>query len=284
MSLEAESPQALLYAVSDGTGETALHIIRAVKAQFSNSHVRVQKFSKISDRTHLEEVLILAKEKHAMIIASLVDPELRVFLVSRAMQLGVQVVDILFPLLESLSRELGQRPQATPGLLRQLNESYFSRIQAIEYTVRHDDGLAHQDLGEADIVLIGVSRTSKTPLSMYLGHKGYKVANIPLIAHVTPPQALFTIDQNKVIALTIDPDRLTEIRQARLAFLRGQEHKEEIGAYADSQHVFEEIEWSRELFQKNRRWPVIDVTGKALEENATEIERIILERFPQLEA
>jgi regulator of PEP synthase PpsR (kinase-PPPase family) len=132
-------------------------------------------------------------------------------------------------------------------------------------------------------VLIGVSRTSKTPLSMYLGHKGYKVANIPLIAHVSPPEALFAIDQNKIIALTIDHERLTEIRQARLTFLRGEEQKDETGAYANSKHVFEEIEWSRELFQKNRRWPVIDVTGKALEENAVEIERIILERFPQLE-
>ncbi len=267
-----------LFTVSDGTGETALSIVRAVKVQFENADIHIERFNKIRTRGVLENILERALERNATVVATLVDPELRVFLISRAMQLGVHVVDILFPLLETLSKQLGKRPSAIPGLLRALDESYFRRVWAIEYTVRHDDGMATHDLAEADIVLAGISRTSKTPLSMYLGHKGYKVANIPLVPGVELPEELALIDQNKVIGLIIDPDRLAEIRAARIEALGSAP----TGDYADSHKIFEELEWSREIFKRNKRWPVLDVTGKALEENAVEIERIILSRFPML--
>jgi regulator of PEP synthase PpsR (kinase-PPPase family) len=223
-------------------------------------------------------MLLSAKNKNATVVATLVNPELRVFLISRSMQLGVKVVDVLFPLLETLSEQLGKRPSSIPGLLRQLDEGYFKRISAIEYTVRHDDGVISSDLPEADIILIGVSRTSKTPLSMYLGHKGYKVANIPLVPGIDPPIELSKVDQNKIIGLIIDPTRLAEIRVARIEALG----TNDIGDYADIEKIFEELEWSREIFKKNKRWPVLDVTGKALEENSVEIEKIILSRFPEL--
>lgn len=267
-----------IFTVSDGTGETALSIVRAVKVQFEDADIQIERFNKIRTREVLEHILQDALARTATVVATFVDPELRVFLISRAMQLGVHVVDVLFPLLETLSQQLGRRPSAIPGLLRQLDRDYFRRVWAIEYTVRHDDGLAGHDLSEADIILLGVSRTSKTPLSMYLGHKGYKVANIPLVPGVPLPKEIFEADQNKVIGLVIDPERLAEIRAARMQALG----TEELGGYADSTKIFEELEWSREIFRKNRRWPVLDVTGKALEENAVEIERIILSRFPQL--
>ncbi len=266
-----------LFSVSDGTGETALSLVKAAAVQFSDSAIHVERFDKVRTRAALERILDTALKRNAIVVTTIVNPELRVFLMSRAMQLGVRVVDVLFPLLETLAEDLGKRPNAVPGLLRRLDNDYYRRIWAIEYTVRHDDGMAAHDLDQADIVLLGISRTSKTPLSMYLGHKGYKVANIPLIRGTEPPPELFQIDQNKIIALTIDPDRLLEIRSARMQTLGavGQ------GEYADMAKIFEELEWSRELFRKNKRWPVIDVTENALEENAVEIERVVLARFPE---
>jgi regulator of PEP synthase PpsR (kinase-PPPase family) len=268
-----------VFTVSDGTGETALSIIRAVRVQFEDAEFQIERFNQIRTREVLEQILLQARERSATLVATIVNPELRVFLISRAMQLGVKVVDVLFPLLETLSEQLGKRPSAVPGRLRQLDHQYFKRVWAIEYTVRHDDGLSLHDLNDADIVLIGISRTSKTPLSMYLGHKGYKVANIPLVPGTELPKELFSVDQNKIVGLVIDPERLAEIRAARLKVLGSAGP----GEYADSNKIFEELEWSRELFRKNRRWPILDVTGRALEETAVEIETIIMSRFPDFE-
>lgn len=268
-----------IFTVSDGTGETAMSIVRAVRVQFENAEIQIERFNKVRTRDVLEHLLQRALSEKATVVATIVDPELRVFLISRGMQLGVHIVDVLFPLLESLSSQLGRRPSAIPGLLRQLDQDYFKRVWAVEYTVRHDDGVAMHDLSEADIVLVGISRTSKTPLSMYLGHKGYKVANVPLIPGAELPAQVFEVDQNKVIGLVIDPMRLTEIRTARIEALGSGSQ----GDYANSAKIFEELEWSREIFKRNKRWPVLDVTGKALEETAVEIERIILSRFPQLQ-
>lgn len=267
-----------LFSVSDGTGETALGIVKAARVQFSESEIHLERFNKVRTREVLEEILQKALSAHAIVVTTIVNPELRVYLISRAMQLGIRVVDVLFPLLETLAEELGQRPNAVPGLLRQLDSDYFRRVWAIEFTVRHDDGMGLHDLDQADVVLVGISRTSKTPLSMYLGHKGYKVANIPLILNSEPPAELFQIDQNKVIALTIDPDRLQEIRAARMQTLGAIRS----GEYADMAKICEELEWARGLFKRNKRWPVIDVSENALEENAVEVERILLSRFPSL--
>jgi regulator of PEP synthase PpsR (kinase-PPPase family) len=267
-----------LFSVSDGTGETALSIVKAARVQFSNAEIHLERFNKVRTREVLEEILQQALKTNAIVVTTIVNPELRVFLIARAMQIGIRVVDVLFPLLETLSEELGQRPTAVPGLLRQLDSDYFRRVWAIEFTVRHDDGMGLHDLDQADVVLVGISRTSKTPLSMYLGHKGYKVANVPLINRTELPEELFKVDQNKVIALTIDPDRLQEIRTARMHTLGAVKS----GEYADMAKIFEELEWSREIYKRNKRWPVIDVTENALEENAVEVERILLSRFPAL--
>lgn len=278
METSAKTIVPTIFTVSDGTGETAVSIVRAVRVQFENTEVELERFNKIRTRDMLEHILLQAREKKATVVATIVNHDLRVYLISRAMQLEVKVVDVLFPLLETFTEQLGRKPSAIPGLLRQLDDEYFSRIGAIEYTVRHDDGMALHDLAEAEIVLVGVSRTSKTPLSMYLGHKGYRVANIPLVPNVDPPAELFAVDQNKVIGLIIDPSRLAEIRAARVKALGTNDP----GPYAESANIFEELEWCRDLYRRNKRWPVLDVTGKALEENAVEIERVILSRFAHL--
>lgn len=279
LTLESKKPhEPTVFSVSDGTGETALTIVRAASVQFADATIHVERFNKVRTRDALEDILEQAVAQHAIVVTTIVNPELRIFLISRAMQLGLRVIDVLFPLLESLTEELGKAPSAVPGALRRLDSDYYRRIWAIEYTVRHDDGMSLHDLDQADVVLLGISRTSKTPLSMYLGHKGYKVANIPLVKDIPLPGEVFSIDQNKIIALTIDPDRLKEIRAARMQTLgtMGQ------GEYADTAKIFEELEWAREIFRKNKRWPVLDVTENALEENAVEIERILLARFPTL--
>lgn len=269
----------VVFTVSDGTGETAMSIVRAVRVQFENAEVHIERYNLVRSPDVLERLLLRAREQHATVVATLVSHELRVFLMFRAMQLGVKVIDVLFPLLETLSRQLGRRPSSIPGLLRQLDNEYFRRIMAIEYTVRHDDAMNLHDLADADIVLVGVSRTSKTPLSMYLGHKGYKVANIPLVPGADLPSDLLEIEQDKIIGLIIDPERLSQIRTARIEELGTTDS----GVYAEMNRIFEELEWSREVFRRHRRWPVLDVTAKAIEENAVEIERIILARFPHLQ-
>lgn len=275
-----EKKNVSIFTVSDGTGETGLNIVKAVRVQFPDADIHIERFNKIRTREKLEWILQAAKLKSALLVATLVDPELRVFLISRSMQLEVKVVDLLFPLLEALSVQIGHRPTAIPGLLRQLDADYFKRISAMEFTVHHDDGILSNDIDDADIILVGVSRTSKTPLSMYLGHKGYKVANVPIIPDVVLPDKLFQVNQDKIIGLVIDPTRLAEIRGARMNTAGAKN----MGDYANPDKIFEELEWSRELFKKNKRWPVFDVTGKALEEIAVEIESVILNRFPELES
>jgi regulator of PEP synthase PpsR (kinase-PPPase family) len=144
----------------------------------------------------------------------------------------------------------------------------------MEFSVKQDDGANPDNLHRADIVLVGVSRTSKTPLSIFLSHRGWKVANVPLIRGIEPPEALFQVEQGKIIALTIDPEALAKIRRERLVRMG----RDPTGEYASLQHIRDEIEWARQLFSRNRRWPMFDVTGKALEETASEIEKSVLAR------
>jgi regulator of PEP synthase PpsR (kinase-PPPase family) len=152
-----------------------------------------------------------------------------------------------------------------------VNEDYFKRIDAIEFTVKHDDGKFAQNLQAADIILVGLSRTSKTPLSVYLSYKGWKVANVPVVKDIPLPESLFTVDQKKIVGLIIDAKTLTQIRKERLIKM-GEDPN---SIYANPQYIEEEIEYCKSLYRKNRRWPVFDVTEKALEETAAEVEKYI---------
>ncbi|RME41081.1 MAG: kinase/pyrophosphorylase, partial [Deltaproteobacteria bacterium] len=180
--------------------------------------------------------------------------------------LGLPAIDLRSSLRSRLGTYWGPSPDQTPGLLHGVDEDYFRRIEAMEFTVKHDDGQELRHLDQADIVLVGVSRTSKTPLSIYLSHRGWKVANVPLVPGVDPPQELMQVDPGKVAGLVIDPQRLVEIRAARMRNL-GQDPKR---AYADYEKVVEEIRFSRALFRR-QPWIQVDVTGKAVEETANEV-------------
>jgi regulator of PEP synthase PpsR (kinase-PPPase family) len=160
------------------------------------------------------------------------------------------------------------------GILRTVNESYFKRIEAIEFTVKHDDGKETRDLDQADIILVGISRTSKTPLSIFMSHKGWKVANVPLVVGATIPEELFAVDQRKVVGLTIDPSKLSKIRENRL-----QKLGDAAGDYASMAKIHQELDFANDLFKKNKRWPVFDVSERALEETASEIIRLVSARL-----
>jgi [pyruvate, water dikinase]-phosphate phosphotransferase / [pyruvate, water dikinase] kinase len=252
--------------LSDATGETAEKMANAALTQFRGRQVKLQRISHVRNKSQVYQALDQALEKRALVLYTMVNGELARLVHDECAALGLASIDLLTPLLMKLSAFFGLSGNETPGLMHGLNEEYFRRIEAVEFTVKHDDGQETRHLAAADIVLVGVSRTSKTPLSIYLSHRGWKVANVPLVLGIEPPVELFSLDPKRVAGLVIDPQRLVEIRAARLRNL-GQDPRI---AYADYDKVEEEIRYSRMLFRRNP-WVVIDVTGKAVEETANEV-------------
>jgi hypothetical protein len=174
-------------------------------------------------------------------------------------------LDILGPLINNLSSYLRLEPLETPTLLRKVDERYFKRIDAIEYTMGHDDGRGVERLKDADVVLVGLSRTSKTPTSLFLAQEGYKAANVPIVPGIPLPEELFEIDQHKIVCLNVDPEVLQKVRRVR------QKHSALKPSYSDFRKVFGEVEYVWDLVKKNRSWTVVDTTNKSIEETAWEI-------------
>lgn len=260
--------------VSDGTGETAAQMIKAAMVQFAGQNVYFTRYKNVRHEVQIETICEDAATNKDLLVFTIVSPQLRAYLATKAREKNIPTVDLLGPILVGLGSYFGYEPKSIAGLLHDINEAYFERIAAMEYTISHDDGRDVTGLDKADLVLVGISRTSKTPLSMYLSHQGWKVANIPLIHGFDIPKELYTIDQRRIIGLTIDAQDLTTIRRARLERL-GQNHG---GEYADLEKVNQEIEYSNEIFRRNRKWPVFNVTGKALEETASEIIKLMASR------
>lgn len=268
--------QGVIYILSDGTGETAATMIRAALVQYPDADVSIVRFKNIRSEAQVTPLIQEAFERKALIAYTVVSESLRNVIREKSATLGILTMDLLGPLLQSLNLYLGASstaPQA--GILRAVDEQYFKRIEAIEYTVKNDDGKSVQDLDKADIILVGISRTSKTPLSIFLSHKGWKVANIPLVLGTPLPEALFKVDQRKIVGLIIDIESLQRIRKNRLEKF-GQDPG---GEYASLSHIAKEIEYAHELFKQNRKWPVFNVTDRALEETASEITRIVAARM-----
>jgi regulator of PEP synthase PpsR (kinase-PPPase family) len=263
-----------VFVLSDGTGETADKLVQAALVQFPEHDPQVSRFKALKSEAQIDSIMEEAKSQGATVVYTVARPDLRLSVEKKAQILGIRAIDLLGPILSGFAEMLGATPQLRSGILHEVNEEYFKRIEAIEFTVKHDDGSHPDKLGEADIILVGVSRTSKTPLSIFLSHKGWKVANVPLVKGIEPPQTLFEVDQDKIIALLIDPEMLAKIRRERLSRMG----RDPTGNYASLQHIRDEIEWVRQIYARNRRWPVYDVTNKALEETAAEIERTIAAR------
>lgn len=256
-----------MFILSDGTGETAANLVRALITQFSEpAHVYTRRYRKIKNVKDLDRVLDHASQVGGpvFIAYTLVNSELREYMSTQIRTRGLRGYDLFTSLLSELSDFLGSRPEENPDKFHGISDKYFKRIEAIEFTLRHDDGQLMNDcLDKADIVLVGVSRTGKTPLSIYLSLYGHKVVNIPLARGVKPPAELEEIDQHKIVALTIDPSRLLEIRKKRLTGLRVAQSD-----YSSAEAVLAEIEEADAFFRKHRRWPVIDVTARSIEETA----------------
>ena len=257
--------------ISDGTGETAKSMTRAAITQFQSKEIFFTRYKNVRSKEHIDAIFQEAALNHDMVVFTIVSPELRSYVHQISKRDHVRSVDLLGPLLSSMANVFETEPEYQPGLLHAVNDRYYEKVAAVEFTLNHDDGRNLASLDECDIVLVGISRTSKTPLSIYLSLEGLKVVNIPIILNMPLPENLFKIDQRKIFGLTIDPDALREIRQNRLSNL-GTNAK---GDYADSRKVVEEIEWANKLFEQNRRWPVFNVTNIALEETASEIIKLL---------
>lgn len=263
-----------IFVVSDSTGETAERVVRAALLQFPHHRVRVRLFTRVRDRDAVADVLRKAGEAGAMVVFTLVSPELRESFHEIAHQEKVETVDVIGQLIHKVATYVEAAPLNQPSATMPLSEEYFRRVEAIEFAVKSDDGKEPRNLRKADLVLVGVSRTSKTPLSTYLAGRGLRVANVPLVLGVATPAELEDIPADKVVGLTIGVDHLLEIRKARLAQLGMPTD----AAYGLREHVRAELEFAESIFSKHPDWMVIDVSGRAIEETATMILESIKDR------
>lgn len=257
-----------MFIVSDSVGETAELVAKAAASQFREGleTVSLKRFSHIEDETQINEIVYLAKAQQAVIVYTLVKSCMRTKIKKECQNAGIKCIDLLGPIVEQLGIELGEKPLEEPGLVRKLDEDYFKKIDAIEFAVKYDDGRDPRGILKADIVLIGVSRTSKTPLSQYLAHQRYKVANVPLVPEVEPPEELFNIDPKKCFALVISPQKLNSIRKERLKALGLKDDAN----YARFEIIEEEIAHFNDVIDKIG-CTIIDVTNRAVEETANVI-------------
>lgn len=255
-----------IFLLSDATGETAEKMVMAALTQFRDKAVRLKRVNNVRTKNQVYEALDEALEQRGLVVYTIVNRELAQLIHDECDSLGLTNIDLLTPVLLKLAHHLGRSPKETPGLFHGVDDAYFKRIEAIEFTVKHDDGQEPRNLHLAEIVLVGVSRTSKTPLSIYMAHRGWKVANVPLVKGIDPPPQLFEVDPGRVAGLVVDPQRLAEVRAVRLRNL-GQDPR---AAYADFEEIEEELAYARKFFRRNP-WVVIDVSDKAVEETANEV-------------
>jgi regulator of PEP synthase PpsR (kinase-PPPase family) len=252
-----------LHVVSDATGETATRVVAATEAQFPEQPFITVRHPRVDTVADLQLVLARMEDRRAVLIFTLVEPTLRLVMRELCEDAGVAYCDLLSEPLAAVAKVSGQRAEMRPRARPALDDSYFKRIAAIEFAVKNDDGVG-RNLDAADIVLVGVSRTSKTPLSIYLGYLGWKATNVPLVKGIEPPAQLLEIDAARIVGLTIDAHRLAEIRQERLVLMGGDRR------YADLNEVYEDLEHAAEI-QKRLGCPVIDVSELSIEEIALRI-------------
>jgi regulator of PEP synthase PpsR (kinase-PPPase family) len=263
--------------ISDATGETADRMVRAALLQFERPDTKVHVYSSVRLESEVEKLIERAAEERALVVFTVVDSAERDLIWKLVELHNVDAVDLMGSLMGKLGGYLDCEPVGVPGLLYTIGEDYFRRIEAVEFAVKNDDGAEPRNLPKADIVLVGISRTSKTPLSTYLAQKGLLVANVPLVLGVDPPAELDEVDTHKIYGLMLRSETLVRIRQARLAHLGMPQDS----SYGTRQHVEEELGYARNIFREHPDWPVIDVTNKAIEETAADILRMHNERLRQ---
>lgn len=257
---------------SDSIGETGELVTKACLSQFDleapdNIIIR---YPYVNSTDDVDDVLDLAKSKHALVVYTLITPLLRTYMEEELDKEDIPSVDVMGPLMKEIAKKTNQEPMNEPGRVHRLDEDYFKKIEAIEFAVKYDDGKDASGIAKADIILIGVSRTSKTPLSQFLALKKYKVMNVPLVPEVSPPNELFETDKSKCVALRINPETLNRIRKERLSQLG----LKDTAMYANSSRIDEELKYFDEIVGK-LGCPVIDVSDKAIEETANAIMKYV---------
>jgi hypothetical protein len=267
-----------VHLVSDSTGETLNAMAKAVCARFDNVLPIEHIYSLVRSQRQLERVLQEIEGAPGVVLHTIVDANLRSALEQGCRDLDLTCVAALDPLVAALARYLGASLSTRVGAQHALDNDYFNRMDALSYAIGHDDGQGTQDLESADVVLVGVSRTSKTPTSIYLAHRGIRAANVPLVPGAEPPAQLFKLKRAVVVGLTVSPDRLIQIRRNRLLNLR----EERESAYIELESVRDEIVRARRMFEKYG-WPVIDVTRRSVEETAAAVINVLTAGGGQVE-
>ena len=252
-----------IYVLSDSIGETGEQVAKAAISQFNPEKYEVRRFPYITHEDQIMEVFEEARNGRSVIIYTIVIEGLKNFIVENGKKYKIPTVDLMTPALDAIQSVLNYEPKRESGLIRRLDEKYFKKVEAVEFAVKYDDGKDTRGIKKADIVLVGVSRTSKTPLSMYLAHKHFKVANVPLVPEVPAPQELFLKDPRRVFGLIANPFKLNEIRQERLKSLGLNNDAN----YASIERIKLELEYSKQVMEK-LNCTVIDVSNKAVEETA----------------
>ncbi|WP_374145942.1 pyruvate, water dikinase regulatory protein [Sphingomonas sp. 28-63-12] len=262
-----------LHLLSDSTGETLENIAKAALAQYDDVETIRHFWPMVRSEAHLERIVQEIAQNPGLVLFTLVNLQTRRTLEAQCRALGLSAVAPLDSVTDALSGLLGQQAKARPGRQHMLDAAYFARVEAIHYTIAHDDGIGPEEWEEADIVLAGVSRSSKTPTAIYLANRGYKTANIPIVVEVPPPPALFTLKNPLVVGLTTSADRLIQVRRNRLLSLNQAPET----AYVDQESVTHEVSFARRMFADNG-WPVIDVTRRSIEETAAAIIALVNDR------
>ena len=262
-----------LHLLSDSTGETLENIAKAALAQFDGVETIKHFWPMVRSEGHLDRILVDIAQNPGLVLFTLVNAETRRKLEGRCRALGLPAVAALDPVSDALSNLLGMEAKARPGRQHILDAAYFARVDAIQFTIAHDDGVGWENWEEADILLAGVSRSSKTPTSIYLANRGYKTANIPIVVESPPPDNLYGLRNPLVVGLTTSPDRLIQIRRNRLLSLNQAPETD----YVDQEAVGRELAYARRMFADNG-WPVIDVTRRSIEETAAAIINLLNDR------
>lgn len=256
-----------VHLVSDSTGETLNAMLKAIASQFAAAKPLEHIYALIRSRAQMERTLAEIEASPGLVLYTVINPELRRLLEIRCSELQTPAISVLDPLLNAFTDYLGLEQTLKPGAQHQLDDAYFKRIAALDYTLNHDDGQTVWDLEGADVVLVGVSRTSKTPTCMYLANRGVKAANVPLVPTSNPPESLFKLRGPLIVGLIASPERLAQIRKSRVGGLNAEGHVDE---YSDIDLIRAEVLRARRLYAKHK-WPVIDVTRKSVEETAAAI-------------
>lgn len=259
-----------VFVISDSLGETAEAVARATVSQFDKENIDIIRIPYVNSESQIEDILREVASEGKVLCHTIVSESLRAYLHGRAHDLGVNAVDILGPVLGAVGTIAETKPRMTPGMIHKLDQEYFKKVEAIEFAVKYDDGKNPKGFEKADIVIIGVSRTSKTPLSMYLAYKKIKAANLPLVPEVPIPEELFKVSPKKIVGLVIDPFKLNHIRCERLKSMGLGD-----GAnYAAISRIEEELEYAKAIMRRVH-CPVLDVSNKSIEETAALVMQIV---------